>query len=583
MDAEVHQTMSDAAINLGQALLRSESRYGDKAALLVPERSGVFRTVTYREMADMVRRYAEVLDELHLSPGDRVAIQGENSVNWALADWACQTLGLVVVPIYPTLPADQAQYIVHDAGASVVLAGSEEQVAKTKGMPGVRVELLVGAGSIAERAEAAGERMTREAWEARIASVKPDDLATIIYTSGTTGNPKGAMLQHRAFTSLADSILTSLPINEHDTFLSFLPISHVYERFAGHFLPICVGATIGYAGSLRTLANDLLAVRPTIMLCVPRFLESFKAKVVEGAAKAPPLRRWLFEKALEQGTRRWRGESTMFVGLLDKIVGQKIRDRVGGRLRFFVSGGAAMPMHVAEFFGAFNLMVLQGYGLTETTAATSFNPPDDNKPHTVGIPIDGVEVKIAADGEILIRGSSRMVGYYHLPEETAAAIDADGWFHSGDIGEFEGRHLKITDRKKDILVLANGKNVAPARIEGLLKEGRSIGEAVAFGDGEEYIAALIVPEFDVIRAELKNQGIEPGTDEQMIEREDVRAMVKKDVEAANRRLADFEKVKRHTLLARAFSIDEGELTPSLKVKRRVVRDRYASEIASMMK
>jgi long-chain acyl-CoA synthetase len=275
--------------------------------------------------------------------------------------------------------------------------------------------------------------------------------------------------------------------------------------------------------------------------------------------------------------KRAQGAFAPFAGLLDKIVGKKIRERTGGRMRFFVSGGAALPPHVAEFYMAFNLTVLQGYGLTETTAATCINHPYRNRYWTVGEPLPGVEVSIASDGEILVRGPSVMLGYYHLPEETAKAIDADGWFHTGDIGEFEDKHLKITDRKKDILVLANGKNIAPQPIENKLKESAYIAEAVLFGDGNEYVYGLIIPNLERLREEFP----EAGDDEALVKNEQVRAKIKAEIDQVNRTLADFEKVKKHALLNAAFSVETGELTPSMKVKRKVVREKHADLIRSL--
>jgi long-chain acyl-CoA synthetase len=559
----------------------SSQRFASKRALLYPE-GGSFKPLTYAEMADQVYSYARALDVLGLAKGDRLAIQAENSMEWALTDWAAQTLGVILVPIYPTLPADQAQYIVTDCGAKVVIAGDMEQQPKTGRMEGVRSVLLKGAGeSIVELAEHAASPLTKEEWHARIEAVEPDDVATIIYTSGTTGNPKGAVLAHRAFVFLCNSVLKNLPINEQDTFLSFLPLSHVYERMAGHFLPISLGSTIGYAQSLRTLADDMQQVQPTVMLCVPRFLEALKDRIWTTAMKAPPLRRRLFLMAHAQGLKKAQGGFAPLYGLLDKLVGAKIRARTGGRLRFFVSGGAALPPHVSEFFQAFGVTILQGYGLTETAAATCVNHPDRNKPHTVGEPIEGMEVEIAPDGEILIRGPGRMVEYYNLPEETRAAIDEEGWFHTGDIGEFEGAHLKITDRKKDIIVLANGKNVAPQPIENKLKISPLIAEAVLFGDGNEFVYGLLVPNFEALREQVKAQGEAPKDDAELIKTDVAKKLVKEEVDRVNKTLADYEKVKRHVLLPKAFSIDEDELTPSMKVKRRVVREKYKALIADL--
>ncbi|MFY9234459.1 MAG: AMP-dependent synthetase/ligase, partial [Fimbriimonadaceae bacterium] len=389
--------------------------------------------------------------------------------------------------------------------------------------------------------------------------------------------PKGAMLQHRAFTSLMESITSSLPIVESDTFLSFLPMSHVYERVAGQILPISCGATIAYARSIATLANDMVAARPTIMLCVPRFLEATMDRIVEGVGKQSPMKQKLFKWALAQGTARAKGGFAPFAGLLDKLVGAKIRERTGGRIKFFVSGGAALPPHVSYFYMAFRLKVLQGYGLTETTAASCVNHPDRNKPWTVGPPIPGVEVKIAADGEILIKGPTRMLGYYNMPEETAAAIDQDGWFLTGDIGEMEDGYLKITDRKKDLLVLANGKNVAPQMIENKLKESSLISEAVVLGDGMDYCCALIIPNFEALRKQVGST----QDDAELVASEHAKAAIKSEIDAMNKSLADFERVKRHVLLGKALTIEAGELTPTLKVKRKVIKEKYSAEIQSM--
>ena len=304
-------------------------------------------------------------------------------------------------------------------------------------------------------------------------------------------------------------------------------------------------------------------------------------KILDGVKKQPPLRQKLFRLALSQGTARAHGKFAPLAGVMDGLVGAKIRERTGGRIRFFVSGGAALPRHVADFYHAFGLTVLQGYGLTETTAATCVNHPDParNKPHTVGEPLPGVEVGLAADGEILVRGPSRMLGYYHLPEATAEAIDSEGWFHTGDIGEWEGPCLKITDRKKDILVLANGKNVAPQPIENLLRESPLIGEVVLFGDGHEYVYALVIPNFERLRAALGATDAE--TDSHLAGRADARALVKAEIDRVNQGLADFEKVKRHAVLAATFSIETGELTPSLKVKRKVVREKFKDVLVGL--
>ena len=556
------------AKSLGDALRHSCRTWPDKVAMMFASGSG-FGEVTYRQLEESVRRYAATLRVWGLKRGDRLALQSENCMEWSLVDWACQSLGIVLVPIYPTLPADQTQYIVHDAQCSAIISSTPEQQEKVAPLD-IPKKLL---------SEAKGEEpMPAGEWDAEIDKADLEDVATFIYTSGTTGNPKGAMLPHRAILHVTKFVDDNLPLNHDDTFLTFLPMSHVFERVAGQALPIYMGATIAYSKSLASLANDMMVVKPTILLCVPRFLEATMDRILDGVKTQKPLQQTLFRWALDQGTKKVEGKFAPFAGILDKLVGAKVRARTGGRIRFFVSGGAALPPHVARFYMAFGFTILQGWGLTETAAGTCLNWPERNKYWTVGEPM-GMEVKIAEDGEILTRGPGLMLGYWNLPEETAQAIDAEGWFHTGDIGEFEGTNLKITDRKKDILVLANGKNIAPQKIENQLKESTLIQEAVLFGDGHEFVYGLIIPNFERLRAQLE---LKDGSDEELIAKPEVKAAMKAELDKVNKSLADFEKVKKHRLLAAQFSIESGELTPSLKVRRKVVRDKYADELKDLV-
>ena len=562
------------AKSLGDMLRRTANRLPEKAAMLAPGKHE-FTEIRYRELLDTVRSYAGAIRGLGIVRGDRLVILSENCPEWAFVDWACHTLGVVVVPIYPTLPADQASYIVRDCGAKLVVAGSPEQQAKVACMDGVESILIKGEASLDEKAKSDEFEMDSKAWNEEIDKTGLEDLSTIIYTSGTTGLPKGAMLPHRSFIYVCERAQAQLPLNEHDTFLTFLPMSHVYERVAGQCLPICLGATIAYAKNLSSLAGDILKVRPTVLLCVPRFLEAFRDKVVDSIAKAPPVRQKLFAIAMAQGIKKAKGEFAPLAGVLDKVVMTKLRERLGGRMRFFVSGGAALPSHVAEFYMGAGLVVLQGYGLTETAGGTCINHPDRNKYWTVGESL-GMDIKIAEDGEILIKGPALMTGYFNLPEETTQAIDAGGWFHTGDIGEFEGQNLKITDRKKDLIILGNGKNVAPQPIENKLTASPYIAEAVVLGDGMEYCIALIVPAFEAVRTALKlpdNVALSDNVD--------AKALIKKEVDRINKTVAGFEMVKKHVLLDGPFTIEGGELTPTQKVKRKVVKEKYADRIAAM--
>jgi len=554
------------ATSLGDILRQRTAEHPDRVAMYLPPGKGQedFAPVSYGELGRRVRQHAAAIHGYGLQRGDRMAIFADNAADWAWADWACQCLGVVAVPIFSTLPADQAQYIVADSGATVALVGSEDFAKK---LPGTRCEALKLADDAPEMD--AGE------WNAAIDQVQPDDLCTLIYTSGTTGQPKGVMLDHRAILNVIDVVPGEIDLGPTDIFFSFLPMSHVYERVAGQFLPIGVGASIAYAKNLASIADGLQKVKPTVMLCVPRFLEAFFDRVTDAVSKAPPIRQKLFRLAFEQGLKRTKGGFAPLAGILDKIVMAKVRERTGGRIRYFVSGGAALPPKVAEFYMALGLNVLQGYGLTETSGASVVNRPERNKYWTVGEPI-GCEVKLAEDGEILLRGPSVMRGYYNLPDETAKAIDPEGWFHSGDIGEWEGKSLKITDRKKDILVLGNGKNIAPQPLENRLKESAYIQEAVVLGDGMDHCVALIVPNIDLVRKEL---GL--PEDAKMSESDAAHALVKKEVDKFNKSVANFEMVKRFALVDAAFSIEGGELTPTLKVKRKAVREKYAAALAKL--
>ena len=562
------------AKSLGDMLRRTANRLPEKVAMLAPVKSA-FEEIRYRELLEIARRYASALKGLGVTRGDRVVVLSENSVEWAFADWGIQSIGATLVPIYPTLPADQVTYLVNDCGAKLVIAGGADQLAKVQGIATTGCILLKGDGSLEELARAPAYLLSVEEWNQGIDEIQLDDIATIIYTSGTTGLPKGAMLAHRTFIHVCECAHRQLPLNQDDTFLTFLPMSHVYERAAGQCLPIYMGATIAYAKNLASLANDMLKVRPTVLLCVPRFLESFRDKVMDGVAKMPPFRQKLFHLALAQGLAKSQRKFAPLAGVLDKIVLTKLRDRLGGRIRYFVSGGAALPKHVAEFYLGAGLHVLQGYGLTETCAGTCINHPDRNKYWTVGESL-GMDIKIAEDGEILIKGPALMSGYYNLPEETAKAIDTDGWFHTGDIGEFEGGNLKITDRKKDLLVLGNGKNVAPQPIENKLTASPYISEAVVLGDGMEYCIALIIPNFEAVRAAV---GLKE--DEDVASSEAGRALIKKEIDRINKTLANFEIIKKHAILKQPFTIEGGELTPTLKVKRKVVKEKYAPVIADL--
>lgn len=587
-----------AVDTLSKAFWRSVEQQGEKPALLV-KREKQYCPITYTELGRRVYALARALHELGVRKGDRVAILAENCPEWAITDWATLCLGAITVPIYPTLTAPQVGEILRDSEPKALVVSDKKQRRKA-------CEAVEGTGLnpqiICVEPDSGGETpsfeqmlnqpgaLTESELRALVDASQPDDIITFIYTSGTTGEPKGAMLTHRNLISNIEAVLELIDWRPDDVFLSFLPLSHVFERMGGHFLPIYAGLTIAYAESLFTLANDMVEVKPTMMLGVPRFYASVMDRILASVRQMPPLRQKLFYRMLEVGkvyAQCWREGRSAPLGVrlqhavLDKLVAAKIRERVGGRLRYFVSGGAALPKEVAEFFHAFGILIIEGYGLTETSPVLTVNPPRAPRFGSVGKPIRGVEIRIAEDGEILARGPNIMLGYYKKPEATAAAIDPDGWFHTGDVGYMDkDGYLYITDRKKDILVLANGKNVAPQPIENLLKQSELVQEAVVYGDGMSAPVALIVPNIDALRAFAKQAGIEADGDA-LLNHDAVQKQFRQELERVNRELADFQRVKGFRLISKPFSIETGELTPTLKVKRRVVAEKYAHLLQEM--
>mgnify|MGYP001300103973 CR=1 FL=1 len=576
--------------SLPVAMLESCERHRTKPALLYRVR-GEFQSISYEEFRKKVFEIASGLRANGISAGDRVAIQAENSKEWGLIDWAVLSLGAVTVPIYPTLLADQVGYLLKDSGSKLIFAGDSKLQSKAHSAISAeelttRIVVIDGPRpnleSIIEDGRASG--WSESEWEQGARTVDPESLATLIYTSGTTGEPKGVMLTHANFTFLCEAIRESLPADHRDRFLSFLPLSHVYERMAGHFLPIYLGADIAYAESLRTLAQDITIAKPTILLTVPRFTEGVKSKITQTVQEGSGLKKKLFSIVVSRGAERIKNKMRpvgFMGGLLDKLVGAKIRERLGGRIRFMVSGGAALPTDVAEFYGAFGILLLQGYGLTETSPVISLNHPDRNDPSSVGEVLPGIECKIADDGEILMRGASLMKGYYNKPEETAEAIDRDGWFHTGDLGRMAGNRLWITGRKKDIIVMANGKNVGPERIENMIKSSDYVEEAMVFGDDMEYLAALVVPDFENLKHFAEAKGLDIGHNEDLVEHPAVREMFKSQIDRVNKSLPDFEKVQRFKVMSDRWTQETGELTPSLKVKRRVIREKFGDAMRQL--
>jgi len=567
---------------------------------------GEISGLSTRDWFDRLRDLSLGLAALGIAKGDRVVIMSESRPEWLLADLAILTLGAVTVPVYSTLTAAQARYIVHDAGARIAFVSTAEQLDKLQRvrheLPALEaiVRFEPGAGTspsvlsldeVAARGHAklTGEWGIGRAFRDLAREVRPDQLATIIYTSGTTGQPKGVMLSHRNLVSNMIGGRAVVPVNETDTSLSFLPLSHSFERLVS-YVYLAHGVTIVFAESMDTIARDMGVVKPTVMTGVPRVYEKFQARILERGSGLPQPRRTLFHWGVKVATARGRAQSqgrpvggllALETKIADRLVFSKIRESVGGRLRCLASGSAPLPVSVAEFFAGIGLPITEGYGLTETSPIISANPLDAPRLGTVGKPIPDVEVRIAEDGEILARGPNVMLGYYNKPDETAAVLK-EGWFHTGDIGTLDADgYLSITDRKKDLLVTSGGKKIAPQPIEAALKRSPLVAEVIVLGDRRRFASALIVPEFSALERRLQDLGRPPGERLELVRRDDVLALYREIVDGLNRDLSQFERIKQFRLLPREFTIESGELTPTVKVRRRAVEQNWAAEIEEM--
>jgi long-chain acyl-CoA synthetase len=563
-----------------------------------------------KEVFERIRDLSLGFRALGIGRGDRVAIIAESRPEWLLCDLAVLTGGAVTVPIYPTLSAAQAKYILHDSGARLAIVSTKLQLEKIQEvrhlLSALEAVVLMDAPAGApvqgspsvlslEEVERRGHaRMTGEWGAGRgfrddARTIVPEDLATIIYTSGTTGEPKGVMLTHGNLVSNMRGAADALDISQDDVALSFLPLSHAFERMVAYVYLFC-GVTIVFAESFDTVARDMGRVRPTVLTGVPRVYEKLHARITETAAASGGAKATLFRWALTAGLARAKavlrgktaGPLTSMAGAIgDRVVFSAIRAKLGGRLRFVASGSAPLSANVMEFFYAIGIPIIEGYGLTETAPILTFNPVNALRVGTVGRAIPGVELRIADDGEILARGPNIMTGYFNKPEATAAALEG-GWFHTGDIGQIDPEgYLTITDRKKDLLVTSGGKKIAPQPIEAVLKHSPLVAEAVLLGDRRKYAASLIVPEFKALERRLKDLGRPPGTREELIARGDVIALYQEIIDALNRELSQYERIKRIALLPREFTVESGELTPTLKVKRKVVEEKWKEQIEAL--
>lgn len=559
---------------------------------LIDARGGGEKRLTASQVSREVAAFALGLQKLGVKKGDRVALISGNRPEWHIVDFALHHLGAVNVPLYPTLLPQQIADILRDSEALVGIAETPELLSKLleagTSCPQLKHTVLLAGeppeGTLAwnqvkveTNPEEAAQLLDR-----MVGNVKPEDLATIIYTSGTTGEPKGAMLTHDNFVwdALSAASVLDWP-KEHEIALSFLPLSHVLERLVDYVYFIH-GCTVAYCGILEA-GEALRKIRPHLFTAVPRFYEKVYDRIMAEGSHGSLLKQKLFQAAIKEAMQAFHtGNKGVKFRLLDTLVLKKIRAALGGRLRFSISGGAPLPVHVGEFFHAIGILLLEGYGLTETSPVIAVNTTRKPKLGTVGPPIPGVEVRIAADGEILTRGRHVMQGYWKKLEATREAIDEDGWFHTGDVGELdEEGFLRITDRKKDILVTAGGKNIAPQPIENQLKTSAFVENAVLFGDRKPYVVALIVPNFEELTSWAQAQGLATDDPAKLTVHPEVVKLYQGIVDQVNGNLARFETIKKFQILSEPFTMDGGELTPTLKVKRRVILQRFGHLIEAM--
>ncbi|MBN2423616.1 MAG: long-chain fatty acid--CoA ligase [Calditrichaceae bacterium] len=561
--------------------------------------------VNYKDAVDRAERIAAGLIQLGLKKGDKVSIISANRIEWALTDYAVQSLGAILVPIYPSLLANQVSYILNDSESVVVIVSDLIQYQKVES---VRTSLTftkhffymdsegIGSSDLwtgLDKLEQKGQELldqNPQIVSSGIDKVGLEDWATIIYTSGTTGEPKGAILTNNNFLSNIEAALEVFDISSDDNFLSFLPLSHIFERMAGHYLSCYTGCCVAYAESVDTVAENLKEISPTLMISVPRLYEKIYGKITETVESGSPVKRKIFYWAVNTGKKyinKIMNKQPVPAllkkkyALAHKLVFHKLHQALGGRNRFMISGGAPLSPDIAEFFGAIGVKIMEGYGLTETSPVITANVLDNFRFGTVGQPIPGVEVKIADDGEILTRGPHVMVGYYKKEAETGEVIDSEGWFYTGDIGVFEDGMLKITDRKKNLIVTSGGKNIAPQPIENMLVTSHYIEQAVMIGDKRKYCTAIIVAAADALKRWAKENSLETDDYNRLITLPQVKELMMSEIRRLTVNLASYETIKDFVISPTAFSIETGELTPSLKVKRRVVEEKFSAQIAAM--
>ncbi|MBZ0180970.1 MAG: long-chain fatty acid--CoA ligase [Melioribacteraceae bacterium] len=563
--------------------------------------------ITYSEFQKQTEELAFGLAQLGVKRGEKVSIIAENRPEWVYADMAVLGLGGVDVPLYPISTSDTIEFILNNSESIGIIVSNNFHLNKVLKVRDkcktLKFIIVMNEMDVSQydkvytfsQVMELGKGLKNDnpsLFKDSLNIAAPDDTATIIYTSGTTGEPKGVVLTHWNIMSNVQSAHKSFPIDENDIFLSFLPLCHIFERMAGYYTAVSCGAMICYAESIEKIAQNMTEVKPTVMTAVPRLFERMHSKIIKNVESQPEKKQKIFQWALEVGKLYFEagkdGRSipiglTIKHKLADKLVFKKLRERTGGRLRFFISGGAALSRDLGEFFVSAGIKIIEGYGLTESSPVLSCNRLDDFKFGTVGKPFPGVEIKIASDGEILAHGPNIMQGYYKNKKETEATIK-DGWLHTGDIGVFDAEgFLIITDRKKHLFKTTGGKYIAPTPIENLFLASKYIDQFVLIGDRRMFLSALIVPDFDAVKEYADAHRIQYNSVQDLLESKQIYEMLEKELGQFQKRLANYERVRKFKILDQPFSIETGEMTPSLKLKRKVIEERYGDLIEDMYK
>ena len=579
-----------------ELLLSCLEKFDNKHGIIYTKEGEDYVSVSRYELLSEVIKLKKYFDSLKLKANDKVAIISDNRTEWIVTDFACMLSGLISVPLFTSLSEEAVKYILKDSGSVICFVSNELQLYKVLSVKDKLPELkyIVCFNQVKTNENVLSFHKLLSSFKKTDGkdikniivefskNISEEDIVTIIYTSGTTGIPKGVVLTHKNICSNILACMKVLDLNEDDSFLSFLPFSHSYERTAGYYLPFSSGSKIYFAKSIDTIAMQMQEVKPTMMITVPRLLDKMYNRLMKRQESLPEgFEKKLFIWAVDLAKNHERRKFSIKWFLADKLVYKKIRARTGGRIKYFVSGGGTLNKKKGEFFDRIGICTLEGYGLTETSPVVSVNRPDKNKYGTVGAPLDDVEVKITSDSEIIIKGDLVMKGYYKADEETNKTIK-DGWLYTGDIGKIDKEnYITITDRKKSLFKSSGGKYIAPTHIEDVIQQLYYIDQVLIIGNERMYVTALIIPDLEELRNVSKKMNLDIQIDSDLIKNKELLKRIETDINNLQKDLSQYEKIRKFTLLEKLFTIESGELTPTMKTKRKFVEEKYKNVIEKM--